>query len=905
MVWYISAGLSVFDNTSLFCPKQNNFLLTQQPKSLVQLSPLQPFTTLTAMSYPFPFRATDGSDGNQQQAPFQTYYGQRISEVRAETNNEVPHDYDTAAAQRRWEAIEAARAAATETDITSEATRHGGHSLEVPAPGHYRTPTSARKRKRYSFDNDVSYGLSQVATTTTGNANINITPPDGDDTWTTHVKQEDLQLVPPALHLALHNTLSTRRASQRAASARILRTLSTDTSTTTSKSDLIASFSIKIDLLVHVAKYLRPRDIVHLYSISRDFHHTLNGNMQSSVLFWASFMCPTAGSIFPHHFYASAGSMIPDPARRPRDPAYHDIYARLTATPCLPGRCIPPPSSANPKLSQTRLVPSLIWLQMVHARHVRARDMLACLARRGHRCLPGTHTTLLKLWLLLDLPTNVDRCTLVRTKKYFTRLDMYRATLFMVKLLYRFNDPLYGPDHAALLQLMLGQRGLSPLWKLLRGKAYNTLREVLQCKMRYDYVPTAEERRVGLPIFGVGVDEMGATHLEGWGKGDCHLLRPDELIVRECARRRLGLERFLDNMAVYGYVDLDKCEEMVPTVEEMYMSDEELPNEIEGDEGVDRDEVLLGGCGNVGFLEGEWTPKHAKKAKWTELSADERRVIQEDDRDEYLQSLVFEEETSSMEDEEGEEEYSDEDDEEYSDEYMEEDMDEDAAAIMSKYPAVTVEEPETKGLFDDDSVLGEPNADPRSIVFLSDDEAHGDESPRHQPRICSTNSLAVPELQSRNCSSLHSLPAMTPPFPAHSPGALHFHGDDDAMLAMDMDMDHLDLDDDHNASTVVPSSLATTPHKAPQTDQQQESSDEEGDSMTGSEYTTEEVELTEEERQRLEDERDEELLDQAADDYSDGMLDMDWDAWAEDARRAASGSVEGEDEKPSEYPLNF
>ncbi|KAH8908414.1 hypothetical protein BR93DRAFT_976589 [Coniochaeta sp. PMI_546] len=843
------------------------------------------------MSFPFPAPSTPSPEParQQRQSPFQRLNGQSIGELQAETSNEIPHDYNTAAAQQRLQALEAARTTATSSDINRD-----GMSLGVPASDQYPTrllPTPS-KRKRYSID-DVTFQLGKVRVNKSGQANINVIPPDEDKAdcfnayrrasdWDKHV-DSDVQSLPGDLQDSLREALTTRTASQRKASDRIIRKLSAthgDSNPSNKSFDLIHSISSSIEILVLVGKYLRPRDILNLYSISRTFHATLNTHMRSSVLVWAQHNCRLAADIFPYQFYV--GGTVPDPMGRPRDPAYHDIYARLTATPHLPSHLALPSSTSSSSsssssslpsdhpLSQTRHIPSLRWLQLVHARSVRVRDILTSLARQGHRLPPHTDTTLLKLWLISDLPTNQDRCTVIRTTPYFTKLDLYRSAVLLVKLLMRLNDPLYGPDHGLLMELMLGQRGLTPLWRLLRGKGYTTLREVVQAKLRYDVRPTVAEREAGLPVLGVPVDEMGAGHLEGWGRGTEHLLRLDELIARECARRGIEAYDNIESMAVYGHVDIARAVDLAPELEELYMSDEELPAELPREEVGRRDVLVHGGGGNVPFREGEWTPKLVRKARWEGLSEEVRRAVEEDDRDERLRSLVWEEDSRLLSSEEVSEES------DGSGEIGAEVDVRDHGEMKGKQ-VERMGGDAKQGVFDDDSVLGGDSDDDGSDV-ISDEES--DDGVR--TRVCSSN---MPELQSRVCSSINSLPVMTPPPFEGSPALVGIQNSQGMM-----DIDDMELEDEDMDSTVLASSLTATPLKFAAS-QQPDGSDEESSSEEDSED-----ELDDEERQRMADELDQELLAQADDYYSEDELEYDWDAWREQAALTIKARGDGDEE---------
>ena len=73
-------------------------------------------------------------------------------------------------------------------------------------------------------------------------------------------------------------------------------------------------------------RHLRPKDIINLYSVSRDFHKIVDGHMQSTVATWARFMAPASVGIFPISFYE--GLFIKDPTGCPVDPAYYDMKRR-------------------------------------------------------------------------------------------------------------------------------------------------------------------------------------------------------------------------------------------------------------------------------------------------------------------------------------------------------------------------------------------------------------------------------------------------------------------------------------------------------------------------------------------------------------------------------------------------
>jgi hypothetical protein len=177
----------------------------------------------------------------------------------------------------------------------------------------------------------------------------------------------------------------------------------------------------------------------------------------------------------------------------------------------------------------------------------------------------------------MDISTTRGRVNLMHNRRMFTDMDLYNIQFFIVKLDMRFNDPVDGPGDDAMRKLFLGQRGLTPLCKLLKRTAFLDVVDIVRLGVRYAYVVRPEHRR--MPIFGVPPEEIGVAHTEGWGAGRVHLMRPDELVMVESVRRQLGLKNHIMEMMIWGYVDPITGKDIPVTEEEMYMSDDEgLPS---------------------------------------------------------------------------------------------------------------------------------------------------------------------------------------------------------------------------------------------------------------------------------------------------------------------------------------
>lgn len=327
------------------------------------------------------------------------------------------------------------------------------------------------------------------------------------------------------------------------------------------RGDFFGGLSEYPEILIDLALHLDIASVLSLFCISKDFHQTINGHISHFSKQYTKKWAPESSRIFRFNFFSSLCS--PDPVGR-----------------------------IAPGTGTIRLVPTLKWPQMIIHREKTVRDILACLARAGHRVTKTMKMTLRKMWMVMDVATSRMRARMMHNEQYMTDVDLYNIQLFCVKLDMRFNDPLDGSGSANLTRLMLGQRGLTPLCKLLKRERYLSLMEITQTQLRYRYyhprgTPVAA---LTLPMFGIPAAEIGRGHLEGWGLGRTHLFRPDELCLMESTRRFLCLDKHLAYMMLHGYVNLSTREITLPTDEEMYMSDDDDTDiEDAGWDGLDPD----------------------------------------------------------------------------------------------------------------------------------------------------------------------------------------------------------------------------------------------------------------------------------------------------------------------------
>ncbi|KAK7966335.1 uncharacterized protein PG986_000612 [Apiospora aurea] len=407
---------------------------------------------------------------------------------------------------------------------------------------------------------------------------------------------------------ATKRTLRRRAANGIPQSYRIHLALTTGRSRPSKRFDMLEQLSANLGLIVEVCKHLPPADLLNLYSVHRTFHEAVNRFLRSSIRTWTDYNCPEAALVYNWRSAMYRHLTIPDPAGRPlASPltpfGFHpyrpknNVYKPSTSsdnaylesqgidTSKRKGKEKMVYSDDNTKADDQgsseggdhemiRLVPTLKWYAMCYKRQEAAEDILAHLARHGHRTPPGTSTSLLKLWKLLATPTNDGRRAIIRSEarnnhnmdckcwilkakarldrglavpllknlermarigalglpeavQGFTDLDLARLQCFFLKLDLRFNDPIYGPECTDLSDLMLGQRSLEPLRQLLFGERYRTIDQLIALKIRYDLgcawtvVPPAPDEvlfRQNWKLMGVPFADWGKTHLEYWGE---------------------------------------------------------------------------------------------------------------------------------------------------------------------------------------------------------------------------------------------------------------------------------------------------------------------------------------------------------------------------------------------------
>lgn len=324
------------------------------------------------------------------------------------------------------------------------------------------------------------------------------------------------------------------------------------------------SFSVFNALLNHAeltlefTKHLHIEDLVSLYATSKDFHFLVNARFTAMILGQSIGKASESSRTFIFRCYKSL--CMRDPARR------------LNET----------------RPNELRFVPSFRWLRMILFRESVVDDILRCLAAEGHRLPKRASLVLKKIWFTIDVSDNARRVGLMHNEKFWGNKDLFLATMFFIKLDMRLTHPTTGNGELGLRKMLLGQRSLSMLAKVLKREEMKTQLDMLRMIVRWKYQPAANGN---LSILGVPSQEVGKLQYEGWGLKDTKFIQIDELVMREGIKRRLNLQRHYLDMMIYGYINKKTFKDIpTPMPQHVEEAEEDDSDSVEGEESAEEQE---------------------------------------------------------------------------------------------------------------------------------------------------------------------------------------------------------------------------------------------------------------------------------------------------------------------------
>ena len=282
------------------------------------------------------------------------------------------------------------------------------------------------------------------------------------------------------------------------------------------------------NLFFQFALRLPYPSILALYAIDKEFHYRLNKYSVSLIHDYARHHAPLAGHIFSWVLYPQL--LISDPQLRPMD-----------------GR-----------EWLARDVPGFRWVGMILWRQNVVRSILSMLAVEGHRVPDGCEAALMKFWCLMEMRTTALRSSFLHDDEIWTDGDIVLMQLFTIKLDMRLSDPVLGNGAAQLGAMLLSQKSLSTLWKVLAGRVrldYDAatkmmVRTYVSEDLDTDAHPWLDDELDN----GVAEAEWGLLAKEGWQSDGGRMMHAIDMVVTEGVRRGLHVQQYYLDFVLYGFV---------------------------------------------------------------------------------------------------------------------------------------------------------------------------------------------------------------------------------------------------------------------------------------------------------------------------------------------------------------
>lgn len=270
--------------------------------------------------------------------------------------------------------------------------------------------------------------------------------------------------------------------------------------------------------------------ILSLYAIDKEFHYRLNKYSVSLMHDYARYHAPDAGYIFSWVLYPEL--CISDPMLRPMD------GRRWLA----------------------RDAPGFRWVGMVLWRDSVVREILTLLAVEGLRVPASTAATLMKFWLLMEMNTTVLRQAFLTNSEVWSDADIINMQLLLVKLDMRITGPVLGNGICGFSHMLLTQKSLGTLWKVLTGSLkmdYDMttdmlVRTYLTEDMDLELHPWLDDEMDN----GVPEEQWGLMYRESWHMDGKRMESPVDMVITEGIRRGLHVQQYYLDFVLYGHTDL-------------------------------------------------------------------------------------------------------------------------------------------------------------------------------------------------------------------------------------------------------------------------------------------------------------------------------------------------------------
>ena len=296
-----------------------------------------------------------------------------------------------------------------------------------------------------------------------------------------------------------------------------------------------APFNIYKSLLRHPNLFfqllirLPYRTIIALYAIDKEFHYRLNKYSVSLIHDYARYYAPVASHVFAWVLFPEL--CISDPMLRPMD-----------------GR-----------EWLARDVPGFRWVGMVLWRQNVVRGILTSMAVEGHRVPKGSFEVLCKFWCIMESKNEALRKAFLQDRNIWRDEEILVFQLFLMKLDMRFSDPVLGNGVGELSHLLLTQKGLGMLYRVLTGQMkidYDKATDIVVRTYLSEDLDTDTHTWLDDEIEnGVPEEEWGILSQEGWHMDGKTMDSAVDMVIMEGIRRGLDVQKYYMEFVIYGFVD--------------------------------------------------------------------------------------------------------------------------------------------------------------------------------------------------------------------------------------------------------------------------------------------------------------------------------------------------------------
>ena len=295
------------------------------------------------------------------------------------------------------------------------------------------------------------------------------------------------------------------------------------------------------DTLFEVCSWLPAEDLINLYAVSQNFHRIINQELTTLIVGNAKARMPESADVFRFKAYKllcmfdAVQNMSRDKNHTPRD------------------------------------TPTFRWLRFLEYREATVNSIITQLALKGHRLPRCTSKVIKKIWFLMDIPETKRRIGCIHNPRLWSDADLFLACLFFMKLDMACTNPVLGKGERRIRAMLLAQRTLAVMDKVLKREMMRNQYEMLQMFTEWGVDrATALHGATQLDqvpefFFGVPTKYIGTLSCENWTPNAPYLMPPDELIFKESIRRGLRLEDKLIDMMLWGNVHPVTRADVYPT----------------------------------------------------------------------------------------------------------------------------------------------------------------------------------------------------------------------------------------------------------------------------------------------------------------------------------------------------